>query len=184
MIDRDEDEPLPTDELFALPAEGEHEPREIAGRLISGLDEFRDLRDGKAVILFLLRTQPKVKAQRIILGEMCLPRFQGTLAPLGVWLLAKVCGELPDYIMVLDSEWWTQADPITREALVFHELKHAAIKVDKEGEPRFNDAGTPLWDLLGHDIEEFDAVVRRYGAWKPDIMSFLRASIEHSGART
>ena len=70
MIDRDEGEPLPADAFFALPAEGEHEPREIAGRLIADLKEFRDLRDGKAAILFLMRTQTKVKAQRPILGEM------------------------------------------------------------------------------------------------------------------
>ena len=179
MTARDEGEPLAAGDTFTLPPDGEHEPKEIAGRLVGDLEEFRDLRHGDAVILFLMRTDPKVKAQRAILGEMCLSRFQGTLAPLASWLLAKVCGEVPDFIMLLDAQWWEQAPPIAREALVYHELLHATIKRDREGEPRFTDEGLPVWDLVGHDVEEFDAVVRRYGAWQPHIAAFLRAALDH-----
>ncbi len=181
MTMRDESEPLAATELFALPAEGENEPREIAGRLVGESEQFSDLRTGEAVILFLMRTETKIKAQMVVLGEMSLPRFQGGLASLGTWLLAKVCGELPDYVMILDAEWWEQADAPKREALVFHELMHAAIKVDKEGEPKFTDDGKPVWDIRGHDIEEFNEVARRYGAWSPAIESFARAVLEGGG---
>lgn len=181
MTERDEGEPLPPGETFTLAAEGEHEPREIAGRLVADLDEFGDLRTGEAVILFLMRADPKIKGQRAILGEMCLPRFQGTLGPLATWLLAKVCGEVPDFIMILDAGWWEQAPPAAREVLVFHELCHCAIKLDRDGEQKFTDEGNPVWDLRGHDLEEFNEVVRRYGAWAPDVVAFLRAAAEHGG---
>jgi hypothetical protein len=171
----DEGDPVGPTELFTLVEHGEHEPCEIAGRLVDDLEEFAYLRTGEAVILFLMRVEPKIKAQRMILGEMCLPRFMGSLASLGTWLLAKVCGDVPDFIMLLDTTWWQQAPPIAREALVYHELMHAAHAVDKEGEPRFTPEGMPIWDIKGHDLEEFDAVVRRYGAWKGDIQSFIKA---------
>ena len=182
MTGRDEDAPVLSGDAFTLPADGEHEPKEIAGRLVADLDQFRDLRTGEAMILFLMRTEPKVKAQRAILGEMCIARFQGTLAPLALWLLAKVCGEVPDYIMILDAGWWEQADPHAREALVFHELCHCAFKLDKEGEPKFTEDGAPIWDIRGHEIEEFNAVAERYGAWKPDIAAFLRSVADYGGA--
>jgi hypothetical protein len=170
-------------EAFSQPAEGEHEPREIAARLVADLSEFDHLRHGEASILFLMRAEKKIKAQRMILGELALPRFQGGLAPLASWLLARLCGgEAPDFIMTLDAEWWTQADGRAREALVFHELLHAAHAVDKEGEPKFTEEGLPIWDIRGHDIEEFNEVVRRYGAWAPDVVAFLKAA-EEGGAR-
>lgn len=170
-----DDDGLEPGDLFTVAAEGEHEPREIVARL-EELDEFAHLREGDAVFLFLMRAETKVKAGRVVLGEVALPRFQGGLAPLGTWLLAKACGGIvPDFIMILDAPWWADATPLQREALVYHELCHCIHARDKEGELKFNDAGLPVWGLIGHDIEEFRAVVKRYGAWAPDIESFIGA---------
>jgi hypothetical protein len=177
----EEGEPLPAGELFTLALDGANEPKEIAARL-SELPEFADLLHGKVLILFLMRMESKVKGQRAIIGEMALPRFQGALGPVGSWLLEKVCGETPDFIMLLDAQFWAQADVATRTALVHHELLHATIKVDKDGEQRFTDEGRPVWDIKAHDLEEFDATVRRYGAWKADITSFVRAAKEGGAA--
>jgi hypothetical protein len=84
--------------------------------------------------------------------------------------------------MILDQQFWTQADGRAREALVYHELLHAAHAVDRDGEPKFTEEGKPIWDIRGHDIEEFNDVVRRYGAWAPDVVAFLAAATE-GGAR-
>ena len=46
---------------------------------------------------------------------------------------------------------------------------------DKEGELKFTPEGKPVWDIRGHDVEEFDDVVRRYGAWSPDVQRFIGA---------
>lgn len=169
------DGPCGPEDLYFSPGGDEHDPAPIAGRLVGGLDTFTHLRDGDAAILFLMRRTEKVKGGRRILGEMCLPRFSGTLGPVGTWMLARLCDGVPDYVMVLDATWWVQASPIQREALVFHELEHAVQKTDKEGEFMFTPEGRPVWDIRGHSLEEFDSVVRRYGAWSPDIQGFIGA---------
>lgn len=49
------------------------------------------------------------------------------------------------------------------EAALFHELKHVGV----------DDAG--LSSLLKHDVEMFDDEVRRYGAWRSDLMGTRNA---------
>ena len=161
--------------LYALPTPGALDPQTIAGRLVDEEPEFAHLKAGEAAVLFLMRMQRKEKAGRVVLGQMAIPRFTGALGDLGLWALAKVCGCVPDFVMWVDHEFWVQATPQQREALVYHELCHAIHGVDKHGELRFTQDGDPIWDILGHDIEEFDAVAKRYGAWLPHIESFVRA---------
>ena len=163
-------------DLFVLPEEGEHQPKEIADRLVHTLPDFTHLRVGEAAILFLMRTAPKVKAQRQILGQMALPKFGGVLSDLALWFCAKVCGEVPDFVMWLDSAWWAQAPASAREALVFHELCHAVHAKDKAGEERFDEEGRPVWDIRAHDLESFNEEVRRFGAWSPEIGAFIAAA--------
>ena len=178
----EEGEPIDPAESFIMPPDGEHEPVAIAGRLVRDLDEFNHLKHGEAAILFLMRVDSKVKKQRAILGEMALAQFQGTLGPVASWMLARLCNGAPDFLMILDAQWWQQASPTQREALVFHELLHAAHKQDKDGEPRFTDEGRPIWDIRGHDLEEFDAVAERYGDALPGSRSFVDAFNRYRGA--
>lgn len=86
--------------------------------------------------------------------------------------------------MALDCEWWSQAPPIAREALVYHELPHAGPALDKGGEPRFTQEGDPIWGIRGHDLEEFGATVKRYGAIFSDITRFLYAVWAGARSRT
>ena len=167
---------------FSMPPEGFNEPMEIATRLIAETGEFEHLQTGEAAIVFVMREFDRVKAQKRVIGTMSLPRLSGELGQMFLWMLARMCGGLPDFIMTLDAEWWRQADPRQREALVYHELKHAAHAIDKHGELRFTEEGTPIWDIVGHDVEAFDGEVERYGAWKPDIASFLAAADRGSRA--
>ena len=177
-----EGEDLPPASRFFAPPEGEHEPREIADRLVAECEEFAELRLGAPLIMFLMRAGEKVKAGKAVLGEVALPRFMGPLGPVGSWLLAKACGGAPpDFLMILDAHWWSAADPARRAALVHHELKHIGIAVDREGEKRFDDDGDPVWALVAHDLEEFSDTVRRFGAWSPDIPPFA-AALKEGGA--
>ena len=178
MKDEDGEAIRPID-FFELARAGENEPGEIAARLVASCPEFLDLRVGTPVILFLMRKAQKNKAGKWVLGEICLPRFMGGLSPVGSWLLAKACGgEPPDFIMLVDSMWWGAADAHGRAALIHHELKHITIATDKEGEKKFDDDGNPQWALAGHDLEEFQDTVRRFGAWSPDIAPFQKALTE------
>ena len=167
--------PIGPEDLFSMAQEGEFGPQEIAQRLVLNEGAFVHLRAGEAKMLFLMREMPKEKGGKSILGEMTLPRFSGPLGQVGTWLLARVCDGLPDFIMLLDSTWWVQASPLQREALVFHEMCHAIHAVDRDGELKFDGDGNPIWALRSHDLEEFNAVVERYGAWLPDVTGFAAA---------
>jgi hypothetical protein len=112
----------------------------------------------------------------VVLGAAHLPRVQGKLSGLFYSMLAERYGRLPDYIITLDHDYWMEeSSEIEREALLYHELCHCVQAVDKDGEMRFDEAGNPVWALAPHDIEEFNLVVARYGAWSDDIKAFLGA---------
>lgn len=166
--------------IMADQVEEAADPRPIAMRLVAECEEFQHLKHGEAAILFMFRMEPKDKNGKTVLGEMALPQFMGPLGAIGRWLLAKACGgELPDFLMILDHTFWSNAPMLQRTALVHHELLHADHKRDKDGEPLFTEDGRPRWGIRPHDIEEFNEVVRRYGAWLPDIRSFVTAFSEH-----
>lgn len=169
---------------FRPAEEGPDDPRPIIERLVAVCPEFEDIRVGEAAIMVLFRTEEKIKNQEMILGEMCLPRWQGNLASLASWLLVKACGgAMPDFIMILDAAFWERASPEQREALVHHELKHCHHARDKEGELRFTDEGLPVWAIIGHDVEEFYDTVRRFGDWAGDVTPLVDALKNGAGRR-
>lgn len=61
-----------------------------------------------------------------------------------------------DFIIWLAQDWWEHMlSPMQRRALLDHELCHCYV------------ASNGDVSLRGHDIEEFDAIIRRYGFWRP-----------------
>jgi hypothetical protein len=156
----------------------ESSPRIIAERLMNECPRFAHLVLGGVVVIYLFRGTVKRKGGRQILGSIHLPVFQGELGKLAYWMLNSIVhGPEPDFLMLLDWHFWAGATPMQREALVFHELCHTAHAVDREGELRFTDEGRPVFELRGHDVEEFGDVVARYGAWLPDIQFFFDAAV-------
>lgn len=72
-------------------------------------------------------------------------------------------GELPDILITLFAPYAADADDVNWCSLVEHELYHAAQQI-RDGVPLFNkETGAPLLTIVGHDVEEFVGVVRRYG---------------------
>ncbi len=71
---------------------------------------------------------------------------------------------MADAEITLDAQWWAQASPEERKALLDHELHHIAVKIDKRGLVR-DDLGRPAIQLRRHDIEFgwFRAVAARHG---------------------
>lgn len=62
-------------------------------------------------------------------------------------------------------------------ALVKHELYHAAQETDAFGAPKFSrSAGRPVFTFSGHDVEEFCAAVRRYGADAAGVRAIVDAA--------
>lgn len=163
---------------YAVPPEAIH-PAAIAVQLLQ-LEEFSDLLEGEARIDWLLKRDEKTRGGRHILGTAHMPKVQGDLNPCFRWMLAKTFNRDPDFLIVLDKAYWVEATPRLREILVYHELSHCIHKRDRFGDKLFDSDERPVWTLRGHDVEEFTAVVRRYGAWNDDIKTFCAAIIAHA----
>lgn len=77
-------------------------------------------------------------------------------------------GAVPRFVITVDAFYWREADDAAACALVEHELYHLAHKTDEFGAPAFTKDGQPKLGIVGHDVEEFVGVVRRYGPGDPD----------------
>jgi hypothetical protein len=65
-----------------------------------------------------------------------------------------------------DEDTWETLTEAQRTALVDHELCHLGVDI-----PEKADKDRKLI-ILGHDLEEFAAVVERHGLWRPDVETF------------
>lgn len=165
-----------------MPCEGlpDHlNPYSIGRRIVEVMDEHQHLRGDVAQIDWLFRLNPKRKAQRWILGMCYLPRINSDLNDVFQALLAEKVGRNPDFLIVLSWDYWRDATAAQREILCFHELMHCSQEQDIYGTPKFTVDGTPKWAIKGHDIEEFDAVMLRYGAHSPDAQRFIKSYLDH-----
>lgn len=160
---------------YSVPALTGH-PAEIYHRLVK-LPEFQHLNgEEPPIIEWMFRNDEVIRGGRRILGTVHIPRVQGALAGFFTWMLIERFGGLPDFLVALDNRYWQEASDIEREILVYHEMSHMDIKLDKFGFPKIDrETMRPTFCLRGHDIEEFNAVVRRYGAHSADVRAFLAA---------
>lgn len=156
---------------FETPPEDAH-PAAIA-RALMQLPELKHLDEHDVEFLWLMRHTEHIVAGRRIIGMVHEPLVQGRLRDLFSQMLVENYGTMPDYIVTLDSAFWRDATPVQRQALVHHELMHVQQAVDADGEPRINrQTGEPIFVIMGHDIEEFNLTVERFGLWKPDVERF------------
>lgn len=91
-----------------------------------------------------------------------------------------------DFVILLNETFWT-AHAVTTEqrlALLDHELCHAAVRRDKDGDWKRDPKGRLLYRLRKHDLEEFRAIVERHGLWKHDLEKFAQALRRHTGQQT
>lgn len=170
-----------TFEAFSHPPTDAH-PADIAARLVL-LPELVHLHDHEVPFGWLMRNDTKHKGNKVELGSVheVASMFQGSFKDLGLQLLERMLGHLPDFLVVLDAQWWQQASASDREALVFHELMHVQQAIDRYGAPKFDRDGLPVFKCVAHDIEAFNAEVTRYGAWRSGIADFIDA-VHSSGA--
>lgn len=161
--------------VFTVPANDAH-PSTIADRLMR-LPELAHLAEHEVSFLWLLRNTEQVQGGRRVIGMVHEPQVQGRLRDLFTQMLVQTYGFMPDFVITLDADFWADATPLQREALVHHELSHVKQANDKFGDPRVNkQTGEPVFELVAHDLEEFNATVKRYGAWKGDVAAFLDAA--------
>jgi hypothetical protein len=167
--------------MFTIPTQDEDaSPWPIFERLLQTHDELAELRDmveAEIRVAFMFRFGEWTRADKCILGMCCTPAVQGVLRDLFYQMLEHTLGYMPDFIILLNGEWWADASERQREILVFHEAQHAGHARDKFGGLKFHRiTGRPITCIRGHDVEEFTSVVRRYGGWKSDLAEFLAAA--------
>lgn len=69
------------------------------------------------------------------------------------------------FLVTIHQTSWSRLTHTQKIALIDHELCHCWAEEDKDGEL--------VLKLVGHDLEEFRAVVQRHGAWEDGIKEFL-----------
>lgn len=74
----------------------------------------------------------------------------------------------PFFVMTISKPVWDELDTFKKEALVDHELCHSGLELDEEGNPKLT--------IIPHDLEEFKAIVERYGLWRDDVKEFIKAT--------
>lgn len=82
--------------------------------------------------------------------------------PGGLWrMLANF-----DFVVSINWTVWKELTYPQRAALLDHELEHC----------QRDDGGG--WCLIPHDLEEFNIIVNRWGAWRASIENFQKASMQ------
>jgi len=137
------------------------EPYEIMDRLIK--TERADLKDVKIGIAW--RIGWRVDADGVLTLGQCCKRGD----------LDRELDEF-DFIIKLNKDAWPTLNPEHKERLIFHELEHAQLSLDSNGEPKRNDRGRLVCRIKKHDFGEFRSVVKKYGL-DDDLSKIAQAGI-------
>lgn len=121
----------------------------------------------QAEIGFLWTNEPNERRGKTILGTCSLmpPSGDKWAAGRATAQLLDWFGDMPDFLITIYAPAAAEMDDASFMALIEHEAYHAGQARDRYGQPKFDrETGKPVWGLLGHDVEQFVGVVRRYGA--------------------
>lgn len=81
-----------------------------------------------------------------------------------------------DFVIEIAKDVWQDATNDFRRALMDHELCHPRLVLDEDGRPiRDEKTGRLKVGINKHDVEEFDAILERHGAYHSDLRKFLSA---------
>lgn len=131
-----------------------HNPahQHLADARIVGLwTNVENMSKGRRIIAFAETPRPPARANK---WEIALWRSQ---------LLDQAGGEMPDFRLIFDASFAAGCDDASWCATVEHELMHCAEALNRFGDPKFGEDGRPKYRIVGHPVEEFPEIVRRYG---------------------
>lgn len=81
-----------------------------------------------------------------------------------------------DFIIEIAKDIWDEATEEFKLALVDHELGHAGLRTDEDGDILYDEkTNRPRTFIKKHDIEEFEDVLERHGAFHKGLRDFLDA---------
>ncbi len=82
-----------------------------------------------------------------------------------------------DFVILINEEYWAGLNDDHKRALIDHELCHAQIVYDSDGEPKRDDRNRLVCRIRKHDVEEFRDVVQRHGLYTADLAEIAKAAI-------
>jgi hypothetical protein len=82
-----------------------------------------------------------------------------------------------DFVLLLNKEAWQGLNEAQKRALVDHELCHAQVVIDADGNPKIDDCDRPVCRIRKHDCEEFRCIVERHGLWTSDLAAIAQGAI-------
>lgn len=104
----------------------------------------------------------------------------------GEWWEGAWADELPDFILTFHGPSAAASNDVGFCAMVAHELRHCAQKVDRWGDPMWNDAdGRPQFAIMDHDVSTFVSVAEDFGPVERNVgrlMEALKARPRFPGA--
>jgi hypothetical protein len=81
-----------------------------------------------------------------------------------------------DFIIEISKDVWDESTPDYKRALMDHELGHVGIRMDEDGDVVYDEKmNRPKTYIKRHDIEEFEDVLERHGAYHKGLREFLAA---------
>lgn len=82
-----------------------------------------------------------------------------------------------DFVVLLSKDFWEdrRTSAVARRALLDHELMHATLAYDEDGEPKRDERDRYVYRMRKHDLEEFSDIVARHGLYKRDLEDFASA---------
>lgn len=135
-----------------------------------------------AKIGYLWTNAKNTKQMKTVVGTMEIPK-PPTIS--NAWQKARYYQQIRDwfgtdkldFLMTLDARYLNNVPNIDFCATIDHKLYHGGQKLDAFGAPMFTKQGKPKYALLGHDLEEFVGIWRRYGyeAGAGDSIAFAEA---------
>jgi len=82
-----------------------------------------------------------------------------------------------DFAILLNQEAWKGLNESQKRALIDHELCHAQIVIDSDGNQKVDDRDRIVCRIRKHDCEEFKCIVERHGFWTSDLAELAQATI-------
>lgn len=83
-----------------------------------------------------------------------------------------------DFVILLNQEAWPTLDDKQKAALIDHELCHAQVVNDIDGNAKYDDRDRLVCRIRKHDVEEFRQIVERHGCWTSDLSAIAQAVIK------
>jgi hypothetical protein len=83
-----------------------------------------------------------------------------------------------DFVILINAHAWKEFKSPQKRALIDHELCHAEVVKDRDGELVKDEQGRQCYRTRKHDIEEFRDIVTRHGFYKADLELFALRCVE------